>query len=414
MVAAVIVVIVVAAVAGIYYYVMTRPKPKKEIVCGGTLPLTGPMARLGEWTKRGWELAVEKINEEGGILGAKIKLIIYDDEWDEEKARTLYERLCTVDKVDILLGPVGSGLTYAVAPVAEKYGIPMISFWTSCGKIFEMPWPHIYGGLARPGIYGFIWTYYFVDMIANHWEEVAPPGEPKPKTMVLLLIDNVYGHECEALGIPIIEEFGFEILWYEFYDPKTTDFTALALRIKESKPDVLISIGYFPDSLMVARALIEQRPEVKLIYFPEGPNDPEWVDPEKGLGEYGNYMFCYIAWPPGWHKGDADWLREEYYKRYGEPCPYQTAWAYSYFEVIKQAFELAGSLDKEAFMKALNEGHFVTCHDEVDFTDDPTKAHGNELHMVSVGQMIDGKIEVVWPPELATHKPVIPFPGWPE
>jgi branched-chain amino acid transport system substrate-binding protein len=402
-----VILVVVAVAGGLYYYYHTTIPAKKEIVFGCTQPLSGVMARVGTWNLRGYELAIEKINNEGGILGKPVRLVCYDDEFKEDKVKALYEKLCTVDNVDVLLGCWGSGLHFAAGPIAEKYNKILISGGITAKLCFSQGWKNVFGVMTSP-YFACQYQVFFYKMVSEDWEKWAPPGAPKPKTMVILAYNNVYGKECVEEGIPILEQLGIKVLWYELYDPKTTDFLPILLRIKADKPDIINSIGYYSDSLMIARQIIEQKVYAPIIYIGEGPNDPEWVDPQKGLGPLGNYMFCYIAWPTTWHKGDADYLRVQYRVKYGEDCPYQTAWHYGVIETLKQAIEVAGSLDTDAIRNALLTKEFVNCFTDVKFN----PAGYNERMRIYVGQVINGKIETVWPPEFATASPVYPYPPY--
>jgi len=76
----------------------------EPIKIGGSLPLTGLASEQAKWVKAGYEFWAEDINKRGGLLGRPVKLIIYDDESNAEKAVTYYERAITVDKVDFVFG----------------------------------------------------------------------------------------------------------------------------------------------------------------------------------------------------------------------------------------------------------------------------------------------------------------------
>src|SRR5262245_4370675 len=76
-----------------------------ELVIGATAALTGPFSEPGKWYQRVWDWYFKELNAKGGLLGRPVKLVIYDDESDPNKAATLYEQLLTVDQGDLRLGP---------------------------------------------------------------------------------------------------------------------------------------------------------------------------------------------------------------------------------------------------------------------------------------------------------------------
>ena len=94
---------------------------------GASLSLTGIGAVGGQAMHRGYQLCVKHMNEKGGVLGRKLELVLYDDGLDPATAVRLYEKLITQDKVDLVLGPISSPITDAVANVTEKHRMPMMT-----------------------------------------------------------------------------------------------------------------------------------------------------------------------------------------------------------------------------------------------------------------------------------------------
>ncbi|HEV3300157.1 MAG TPA: ABC transporter substrate-binding protein [Planctomycetaceae bacterium] len=98
-----------------------------EVRIGHYASLTGSEATFGQSTDNGIRLAVEAVNQAGGIHGKKIRLITYDDRGDAKEAGTAVTRLINRDQVAAVLGEVASGLSLAAAPVCQEYGIPMVT-----------------------------------------------------------------------------------------------------------------------------------------------------------------------------------------------------------------------------------------------------------------------------------------------
>jgi len=100
------------------------------IVLGAAVSLTGKYSSNGVHTQNGYNMAVERINSKGGVTvggkSYKFEIIYYDDESNPKRAAQLAERLIKQDGVHYMLGPYSSGLTKAMAPVTEKYKIPMV------------------------------------------------------------------------------------------------------------------------------------------------------------------------------------------------------------------------------------------------------------------------------------------------
>ena len=89
--------------------------------------MTGSEATFGQSTDNGIQLAVEEINEAGGVNGKKIRVITYDDKGDAREAGTAVTRLVTRDQVVAVLGEVASSLSLVGAPVCQENGVPMVT-----------------------------------------------------------------------------------------------------------------------------------------------------------------------------------------------------------------------------------------------------------------------------------------------
>src|SRR5215510_3897382 len=114
-----------------------------EILIGATLPLSGrftPMAGTFDRLCYSW---AKLVNAQGGIyvkaydIKLPVKFIIYDDKSEPAESAKFYERLVTVDKVHLMLGPFSSHITKAAVTVADKYKIPMVMAEANDATIFE-------------------------------------------------------------------------------------------------------------------------------------------------------------------------------------------------------------------------------------------------------------------------------------
>src|SRR5262245_35046135 len=88
---------------------------------GGSLALTGPLAATALVHKIVGEIYVDELNRKNGLLGRPVEWVLLDDQSKPDVARTLYERLVTVDKVDLLIGPYATGAILSAMGVAQRY-----------------------------------------------------------------------------------------------------------------------------------------------------------------------------------------------------------------------------------------------------------------------------------------------------
>src|SRR5258708_31296647 len=100
---------------------------QQTIKIGAMLAVTGPASFLGDPEAKTYKLFVDKINQEGGVLGRKLEQFLYDTGGDAKQAVSFTKRLIDNDKIDILLGGTTTGETMAVIPMVDEAEIPFIS-----------------------------------------------------------------------------------------------------------------------------------------------------------------------------------------------------------------------------------------------------------------------------------------------
>ncbi|HAM54698.1 MAG TPA: ABC transporter substrate-binding protein, partial [Candidatus Rokubacteria bacterium] len=93
----------------------------QPIRVGGTLSMTGPLAATSLIHQIVGEIYVDQLNKKNGLLGRPVEWVLYDDQSKPDLARTLYEKLITVDKVDLLIGPYATGNILSAMAVAQRY-----------------------------------------------------------------------------------------------------------------------------------------------------------------------------------------------------------------------------------------------------------------------------------------------------
>src|SRR3981081_949281 len=127
------------------------------IVLGAAISMTGKTAKEGEYTRDGYQFAVDTLNQSGGIkVGGKsyqVQLKYYDDESKSERTAQLFEKLINEDKVNFLLGPYASAPTATAAPIAEKYKIPVVEANGSAESIFNKGYKYSFMVLSPAKLY---------------------------------------------------------------------------------------------------------------------------------------------------------------------------------------------------------------------------------------------------------------------
>ncbi len=207
-----------------------------EIVIGHFASMTGSEATFGQSTDNGIKLAVDEINEAGGIDGKKIRLITYDDKGDAREAGTAVTRLTTKDGVVAVLGEVASGLSLAGAPVCQESGVPMVSPSSTNPKVTE--------------IGDMIFRVCFIDPFQGSvCAKFAREHEGLKAGKAAILTDQAspYSVGLQEEFEKAFEKLGGKVVSKQTYQGGDQDFSAQLTAIRSSEPDVIFVPGYYTD-----------------------------------------------------------------------------------------------------------------------------------------------------------------------
>jgi branched-chain amino acid transport system substrate-binding protein len=372
---------------------------------GASLSMTGSYSALGQNQRRGYELCIKQTNEQGGVLGRKLELLVEDDKSLAETAVQIYEKLITQDKVDAILGPYSSGITEAVANISEKYQMPMVAPMASTTSIFKKGRKYVFMLLSPAAVY----LEGLIDIAAKRGL----------KTIAVLHEDRLFPKASAQGAVELAKRKGLRVVLVESYPKGTTDFTGLLRKVAEAKPDVVAAATYFDDAVAITRGLKALDINPKLFGVTVGGDLPKFY---QTLGRDAEFVY-----------GGSQWLAELVTLRAGGLIPiarqypgaaeivethkkvfpgtgfsYHTVGGYGGCQLFVAAIKQAGSLDgariREAMLKLdtntafgafrVDEGGFQVAHKMVTF------------------QWQDGKKVIVWPEELAADRPRVPTPPW--
>ncbi len=192
---------------------------KEPIKIGSFLSVTGGASFLGDPEKKTLELYVDKINAAGGVLGRKLKLIVYDSSGNAGKARTFAKRLIEDDKVDVIVGGSTTGDTMAVVPLVEAAHIPFISL-AGAVVIVEPVKKWVF---KTPQTDRMACEKIFTDMQSRHLSKIA-----------LISGNGGFGKSMHSQCLSVAGKYGIEVIADESYSNGDTDMTAQLTKIKNT------------------------------------------------------------------------------------------------------------------------------------------------------------------------------------
>lgn len=222
--------VIVLGIIVVLVAVFYEPAQKGMIKIGVLVPLTGSVAEYGKNAESGIELAVEEINNNGGIGGRKIELFVEDTKCDPKETVTSFNKLVDMNNIDVLLGTVCSGEVLAIAPLLNEKKIPIISACASSPEI------------TNTGDYIFR-VYPSDDYDAGAAAKLIINKFKKTKASVLY-VNNDYGTALMKSFKSQFTTLGGEVLNSEGYLQDSKDFRTQLLKIKEVNPEVVYFISY--------------------------------------------------------------------------------------------------------------------------------------------------------------------------
>jgi len=362
--------------------------PAAAVKIGIVLPLTGAEAKFGELEKRSFEMAVEEINKQGGIKGEKIELLIEDDTGRPEVGRSVAEKLINKDKVVMLGGGYSSSVTYAVAGVAQQNRIPFLVNTGAADKITTSGWDYVFR-LNPPASE-------YAGAIESLLTEVI-----KPQTVVILHENSLFGTSAAQAFEKTCEKLGYKVLLKQGYEAGGIDFKPVLISVKKLNPDIIYMVSYIMD----ASLLMKQSKELKLtpkmfIGGAAGFTMPEFrknagVASEKVISA--TLLYQNLKYP-----GAMQYFKN-YKAKYKDDTEYHGAEAYAAAQIIADTLNRAKSFKPEDIKQALSETYAMTVFGPVKFISYDKFKNQNKLPTYVV-QWIDGKLELVWPSDIATKK----------
>jgi branched-chain amino acid transport system substrate-binding protein len=375
----------------------------ETILLGSAISLTGKYATAGNHAKVGYDFAVDKINAAGGVkVGGKsymLEIKYYDDESTPARGGQLAERLINQDGVQYMLGPYSSGLTKAIAPVTEKYKIPMVEAEGASRSLFNKGYKYLFAVLSTS-------EQYLASAVALAAEVAKKNGKDPSSVKVALAFENdPFSLDVRAGVLDDIKKHGLTVVIDDKLPRNLTDMTATMTKIKALKPDLLVVSGHSKGAGTATRQIAEMKLSIPMVAM----THCESADLVGKYGATANGYLCATQWSETLSYSDPMFgtaaefnteIKKTYEAYANKSVPYQLAQASAAVYVFKDAFERAGSLDKDKLRDALAATDLATFYGQIKFTE----AGNNMAKPMVLRQIQDGKYNVVAPTAYASHE----------
>jgi branched-chain amino acid transport system substrate-binding protein len=371
----------------------------KPVRIGYTLSATGPYAvGAGITQAPNYLLWQEQVNAKGGLAvkgeGRRpIEFVSIDDRSEIETAVRFYEKLATDDKVDLMLPPWGSGMNFAIAPVATKHGYPLIGPTAISAKFRELALPYFYIMLVQPEPQ--------MQAVAAMLKDFRDQG--KIKKVAVAYVNDLFGIELNAATGPAFKAAGLEVVDTKSYALGVKDLTPVLRGFKAAGADAFVGLTYPPDNMLATAQAKEVDWNPAVYFVGVGTAFPFYRDRFKGA----EGVMGIAGWNPKVkYPGAKEYFDAHVKKFQKEPDRWASAFAYASLQILERCVGEVG-LDRPKIKAMLDATEFQTVAGPIKFT------KGENLATPGmIGQWQKNEFELLWPKERATGAAVVPKPAW--
>jgi branched-chain amino acid transport system substrate-binding protein len=314
---------------------------QQTIKIGALNPYSGPLALYGTEVTRGYELATDRINAAGGVLGKKIELI-RGDVTNAQQGIATVEQLVTRDKVDMFVGTYISGISLTASDTAMRYNKLYWETNAVAQVLTERKLPNFIRSGPDGGAFANTSSAAVRDLIAP-----ALKKEMKDLKIWIEHEESIYGTSIAQGQKRILEAFGAKVVGVGSHASNTISLNDTVLRAKKAEPDVLIQTGYVPDGNLLLRTAREQGFKPAAILFVGTGDTPETL---AALGAASMEGILVVGYPRNditdkFGPGNKAYLEAYRAKYKSDPVAPQGMAAYSGFLIMAEALKAAGGVD---------------------------------------------------------------------
>ncbi len=372
----------------------------KSVRIGYALPKTGPFVAGASQALNAYRMWVRELNDAGGIMlssvGKKvpIEVVEYDSHSSVDETVTLIERLATQDKVDLILAPWGTNFNAAAAPVFDRLGYPLlaVSAITDEAPEFAKKWPNTFWLQDT--------SKSFAESRVERLAKLKADGKIGDTVAVVNVADQL-GVELARDAKPALAKAGFKLVYDKAY-PDGADMAPVVKEAAAAKPDTFVAFSYPPDSFGLTANAIAQKFNPKVFYVCVGAALPVYqqkfksnIDGVMGIGGWTPDLPAVQAW------------RKRYTAIIGGEPDRASSIQYDMLQMLQQAIERVGKIDRAAIANEIRTGTFDTIDGKV-------KAVNNIVTPPwYVNQWQNGEYYGVAPiGKAGARAPLVPKPEW--
>ncbi|OGP67184.1 MAG: ABC transporter substrate-binding protein [Deltaproteobacteria bacterium RBG_13_53_10] len=210
----------------LFFVVVGVTQAAEPIKLGAFFDLTGTSSAIGTPTKLVAEMVVKKINDEGGINGRPLQLVIADDEGDPTKAALIARKFTESDKVTAIIGPTRTDTGMASKPIVEQMKVPTFMTVGGDAPITVAPFKYTFKSPQRTAV-----------AVQKTYSYLKKKGMQK---VAIITAADGFGKDGKAALEKLAPQFGIRLVIAESFQATDNDMTAQLVKIKAASPDAII------------------------------------------------------------------------------------------------------------------------------------------------------------------------------
>lgn len=387
-------------IVGLFCLPLPQVSAKDSMTVGFSMSLTGKYAPGAAGQMQSYQLWEETVNKQGGIYVKKygkklpVKLVYYDDKSGTGTAVRVYEKLITEDKVDVVLSPYGTAIHFAVAPMAERYKVPIVGSTAASVKFRDIKTRYFW---------------FITSCLADRQMQALVDllKHLGVKSVAIIYAQELFPRENLQFLDPYVKEAGFNVLLRKDYPMGAKDLTTLLSQVKGKNPEAVIALCYPAGAFTITTQAQEVGLNPKFFFELVGPAvvvfGPKFGAATEGIATMGHWS------PKGKWPGAKDFYDRYVVKFNKKPDYLNSVLAYTSCQILQQAIEKVGSFDWNKLRDYIANSEFQTINGPIKFT-----GTENMRTPSMILQWQKGELEIVWPEATATAKPLYPKPVWPK
>jgi branched-chain amino acid transport system substrate-binding protein len=329
----------------------------QPILIGASLSLTGDFSADGLAFQRGYQLWVSDVNSHGGILGRQVKLIVLNDASSVTTVVSNYQKLISVDHVNLTFGPFSSLLTAPASTTAARYGYAMIEGAGSTDSVFDIASNKDVHNVFCPSLP----VDDYMVPFAN-WVKSLPPGE-QPKSAAYPMANDPFADPPVQAAQKILQSAGIKTVYSKIFPSEVSQYKSQADQVAASRAQmVVLGSTDVPTLSAFMQAFEQQHYNPKIFMAASGPDQGTAFVSAVGKANADGMMV-----PNGWYGGYNNSLSsvmvQEYIAKYGGTASdinADVAEAYSVGEIAALAVKATGGTSNAKIIHYLHSGVTLT------------------------------------------------------